>query len=208
MTQTTIKILLLLACAGHLVLWWCDRIITCLEGGRFGFGQLKDNDKLSAVMGATPPGQPMLSTVLGVFAMTAAFPGYLALCEWMRTFSHIAAALMFTGCILFFLPGVAHHVFCAAVEWFYIRLGKTGEARNVIVEFFKKTSVTMYICYLGLLLFSVTLLIAVASGATSLPRLACVCNTLPLFLVLAPFRIVGTGNLAGAAVFLGLFLLL
>ena len=69
----------------------------------------------------------------------------------MEAFSPLCAGLMLAGCVLFFLPGVAHHVFCGAVEWFYLRLGRTEEAREVIVDFFKGTSATMFLCYLGLL---------------------------------------------------------
>lgn len=150
----------------------------------------------------------MISMVLGTFAMTAAFPGYLALSRWMEGFSEICGALMLAGSILFLLPGIAHHVFCGVVEWFYIRLSKTDEARELIVEFFQKTSVAMYVCYAGLLLFSIALFAAVVMGKTSLPRWMCLCNALPLFLVLAPFRIVGTGNLVNAAVMFGLALCL
>lgn len=208
MTVTTAKLLFLLACAGHLALWYCDKIITCLDGGRFNFRDLRENEKLSAVMGNTPLWQPMTSMVLGVFAMTAAFFGYLALCEWIRQFSAAYAVLMLVGCVLFFQGGVAHHVFCGAVEWFYLRMGKTEEARKSITEFFGKTSVTMYSCYLGLLLFAVSFFIAVLTGTTALPRWACVFNTLPLFLIMLPFRVVGTGNLVNAVMFLGLFFLM
>ena len=208
MEKMTIKILVLLAFAAHLVLWRCDWIITCLDGGRFGIGDVKDNEKLSGVIKNTPLKKPMISIVLGAFAMTTAFPGYLALCEWMREYSVAAAALMLAGSILFLLPGIAHHVFCGVIEWFYIRLGKTEEARQSILEFFKSTSVTMYVCYLGLLLFVGTLFAAVVTGATPLPRWACVFNTIPLFLILSPFRIVGTGNVANATMMLALFFLL
>ena len=109
--------------------------------------------------------------------------------------------------ILFLLPGVAHHVFCGAVEWFYLHMNKTEEARAAIVEFFKKTSVTMYVCYFGLLTFTVSFFIAVVTGTTVLPRWVCVFNTLPLFLLLLPFHIVGTGNIANAIMFAGLFFL-
>lgn len=159
-------------------------------------------------MGDTPSAQPMRSIMLGIFAMTAMLPGYLALSDWMRQFSETYAVLMAAGSILFFLPGIAHHVFCGAVEWAYLRTGKTAEARKQILTFFRQTSATMYVCYLGLLLFSVSFFLAVVSGATSLPRWACLCNTLPVVLLLAPFRIVGVGNAAGTIVFLGLFLLL
>lgn len=208
MSMAVIRALLGLACGAHLVLWVCDRRLTCLEGGRFAFPDLQNNTRLSAVLGETPPARPMGASLWGVFAMAAAFPGYLALAEWMRSFSAIAAGLMLAGSILFLLPGVAHHVFCGTVEWFYLRLGKTEEARAAIVEFFRKSAVTMAVCYAGLLLFAVSFFLAVAAGATSLPRWACLCNTLPLFLAAATFRIVGTGNLVNAGMFLGLIFLL
>ena len=85
---------------------------------------------------------------------------------------------------------------------------KTEEARAAIVEFFQKSAVTMAVCYAGLLLFAVSFFLAVAAGITSLPRWACLCNTLPLFLAAAAFRIVGTGNLVNAGMFLGLIFLL
>ena len=74
----------------------------------------------------------------GVFALTAAFSGYLALCQWMEQFSKLWAGLMLAGRVLFFLPGVAHHVFCGALEWFYLRLDRTEEAREVVVVFFQR----------------------------------------------------------------------
>lgn len=200
--------LLLLSCLGHLALWRCDWIITCLGGGRFRFSDLQDNAKLAAVMEGTSLKRPLESILLGTFALAAAFPGYLALCQWMRQFSPACAALMGIGCTAFFVVGAVHHVLCGAVEWFYIRMGRTEEARKVILEFFQKTASTMYVCYAGLLIFAVTLFVAVVAGWTTLPRWACVCNTLPLFLLLAPLRTVGTGNLAGALVTLGLAILI
>ena len=171
MSVTLLKCLLPLACAVHLALLYCDRIITLLDGGRFDF-RLLNNKKLSAVMPQSP----------------------------------VCGALMLADGILFLLPGVAHHVFCGAVEWFYLHMNKTEEARAAIVEFFKKTSVTMYVCYFGLLTFTVSFFIAVVTGTTVLPRWVCVFNTLPLFLLLLPFHIVG-GNIANAIMFAGLFFL-
>lgn len=202
------KALLLLACAGHIILLYCDRIITLLDGGRFDFRSMNDNEKLSAVIGATPLERPQRSIVLGVFAMTAAFPGYLALGAWVRPQSPFCGALMLAGSILFFIPGAAHHVFCGTAEWFYIRFDKTGQAQKAIMDFFRKTSGTMYVCYFGLLLFAASFFAAVVTGMTSLPRWACLFNALPLFLLLAPFRIVGTGNLVNAITFFALLFLI
>lgn len=80
--------------------------------------------------------------------------------------------------------------------------------RQAILEFFKKASATMIVCYIGALVFCVTFLITVVSGVTPLPRWACICNLLPIFIVLTPFHIVGTFNLASAVMFLGLAILI
>ena len=87
------------------------------------------------------------------------------------------------------------------------RSGRTEEAWQLITEFFKKTSVTLIVCYLGFLIFGVSLFVPVVSGWTPLPCWACVFNILPLMLVLMPTRIGGSGNWAGAIMFLGILLL-
>jgi uncharacterized protein (DUF983 family) len=103
---------------------------------------------------------------------------------------------------------VAHHVICGVVEWFYIKLGRTDEARNVVLEFQMKTIATMVIGYLGLAVFVITLFIMVASGRTSLPRWACIFNTLPLMVVLSPTKLSAKGNIAGAIMYIGLLILM
>jgi hypothetical protein len=44
----------------------------------------------------------------------------------------------------------------------------------------------------------------VVTGNTSLPRWACIFNTLPAFLLLAPTKIPAKGNIANAFMFIGL----
>lgn len=43
----------------------------------------------------------------------------------------------------------------------------------------------------------------VVTGKTYIPRWACVFNTLPVFLILAPTKIPAKGNIANAFMFLG-----
>ena len=62
-------------------------------------------------------------------------------------------------------------------------------------------------CYAGILLFSVAHFVPVVMGMTPLPAWTCVFNLLPLFLVQAPFNSPGAGNIAGAVMYLGLFIL-
>lgn len=202
-----IKWLFLVALIGHLLCGVCDCLLTYLPKGRFQFGYMKDNQRLSAVFEGMPLHNTVLSMMLGCLAMCMMFFGYLALALWMRPISASHGNLMMLAVGLIFTFGIAHHILCGVPEWLYVRLGRTEEARQVITELFQKTSVTMFVCYAGFLIFGVALFAAVVSGLTPLPRWACVFNTTLLMLVLTPTRIGGGGNWAGAIMFLGLLFL-
>ena len=83
-----------------------------------------------------------------------------------------------------------------------------AEARQLITELFKKTSLTMIVCYVGLAVFAGTLFVAVVTGITPLPRICCLINMVIFFLALSLCRVHNGGNLAGAAMFLGLLLVI
>ncbi|MCM1054869.1 MAG: hypothetical protein NC394_05020 [Bacteroides sp.] len=200
------KILLLTAFIGHLICAWCDRLLICTPDGKFGFAQMNDNEKMSKTFEKMPLKNPLVSMLLGVLAMMMQLCGYIGLYEWIKQFSAVYAVIIIASAVLLFMPGVVHHVFCGVMEWFYIRLGRTESARQTVAEFFKKTSVTMYVCFLGQAIFAVAFFIAVVSGQTGLPQWCCIFNVVPVLAVLAPFKIAGSGNIAGAVMFLGLFL--
>jgi len=206
--MTATKILMLIAVWGHLLCGYCDCLLIYAGGEKFNFRLMSDNDKMKQVFTKMPLRNPLLSMLLGCLAMCMSCGGYYALSLWMKQFSDSASTIMLISAVLFYIPGTAHHVFCGAAEWFYIRMGMTVEAREAITDFFKKTSVTMIVCYLGLIVFSVVLFVMVVSGATALPVWACVFNILLIASVLFPLRIGGAGNWAGAAMFLGLLFLI
>ena len=206
--MTMIKTLMLIAVFGHLLCGICDCLLIYTPSGKFGFQLMKDNDRMREAFRTMPLRNPMLSMLLGVLALLMNSGGYYALHLWMRQFSATAAVIMLIAAATFFIPGTAHHVFCGVAEWFYIRMGMTDDAREAITEFFKKTSVTMIACYLGLIVFSITLFVMVVTGATALPSWACIFNILLIASVLFPLRIGGAGNWAGAAMFLGLLFLI
>ena len=206
--MTMIKVLMLIAFFGHLLCGYCDCLLIYAGGEKFSFRQMTDNGKMKQIFAKMPLRNPLLSMLLGCLAMCMNCCGYYALCLWMKEFSATAAAIMLIYAVLFFIPGTAHHVFCGVAEWFYIRMGMTEEAREAITDFFKKTSITMIVCYLGLIIFSVTLFVMIVSGKTSLPAWTCVFNILLIASVLFPLRIGGAGNWAGAIIFLGLLFLI
>ena len=206
--MSTMKIMFLIAAAGHLLCGVCDGLLIYMPGGRFRVEDMKDNDRLSAAFRNMPLRNPLLSMLLGCLAMFLFAFGYLALADWMRACSEPCATLMLIGTVMVLTFGMAHHVFCGVPEWLYVKMGRTEEARQLITEFFKKTSVTMIVCYLGFLIFGASLFVPVVSGWTPLPRWACVINILPIMLALFPTRIGGAGNWAGAIMFISLLFLI
>ncbi len=206
--MSLIKILFLIAIIGHILCGVCDCLLTYVPGGKFGAEQLSDNDKLKATFSRMPLKNPLLSMLLGVLAMLMFSAGYYGIYLWLKEYSVTLAVIVLISSAVFIIPGVAHHVFCGAAEWFYIKMGMTEEARQTIIKFFKDTSSTMIVCYLGMAVFAVTLFIAVVTGKTDLPRWACIFNSALLYIPLFPLRIGGTGNWVGAIMFLGLFALI
>ena len=199
--------ILIIAMIGHILCVYADRLLLCTPGGQFSFSDMKDNRRMAKHFAAKPESEPLRSIVLGTVAMFMQFFGYLALGIWMRPYSALWANLMIVGAALIYTFGLAHHVVGCAAEWIYIKSDHTEEGRKLAADFFGKTSAVMIGCYAGIILFSVAHFIPVVAGMTPLPAWACIFNLLPLFLVQAPFNIPGAGNIAGAVMYIGLFIL-
>ena len=89
-----------------------------------------------------------------------------------------------------------------------MRMGRTDEARTVALEFQMKTIATMFVGYLGLVIYVITLFVMVVMGRTTLPVWTCIFNTLPLMLLLSITKLPAKVNIAGAIMYLGLFIFL
>ena len=203
------KTVLLIAFIGHVLCGICDCLLSYSPNGRLDLkGALKSPEKMREVFKDYPIRWSLLSIMLGVYAITAFGFGYLALNRWMEQYSDTASAVMYISAVVFLISIVVHHIICGLVEWLYVRLGRTDEAREAALEFQKKTIATMVVGYLGLAAFVFTLFIMVITGKTSLPQWACVLNTLPLMIILLPTKLPAKGNIAGALMFLGLFIII
>ena len=203
-----IRAALLCGLAGHLLCWYCDILITFTPGHRFHAEDIRDNAKLSEVFSDLDPKRAMRSLLLGIAAITLEVIGFAGIACWIHAYSPLSAVIIAVSAAVFGVFGGAHHVICAFIEWMYVKQNRTEESRVLILDFFRQTSVTMIVCYIGLLMASGTLLYTVVSGMTPLPRWAAVFNLLPAFLVLMPFRTAGAGNIAGAFMFAGLLFLI
>ena len=199
--------ILIVAMIGHILNVYCDRLLFCTPSGQFNTSDLKDNEKMAAVFKTMSENAPIRSLVLGTLSMCMQFFGYLALGMWMRQFSFLWANLIIFGAAILYTFGLAYHVVGCAAEWIYIKNDCTEQGRKLTEDFFTKSTPTMVGCFVGIIIISVALFVPVVMGMTSLPVWACVINLLLLYLVQAPFNIPGAGNIAGALMYLGLFIL-
>ena len=207
--MSVVKILFLIAIAGHLICGCCDCLLTYVPGGKkFDFKKMSDNKAMSDTFAKMPLKNINISMLAGCLAMFMIACGYYGIYLWMTEFSKTYSVIILISIGLFLSFGVAHHVFCGVAEWFYVRMGMTEEARQAVVKFFKDTSITMIGYYIGLITLGVILFIAVVTGSTSLPQWACIVNYIPLAMILFPLHVGGAGNWSGTAMFIGLLLLI
>lgn len=198
------KTALMIACLGHIICGITDRMLAYTPAGRFDMGKdTKDSEKMKKLFEKMPLSRIEASMLVGVLALFMAGFGYLELSRWAVGYSELSGKIMYISGMFFIVPITAHHVLCGAVEWFYVKLGRTEQALETVLCFFRRTAAAA-IAYLGLLVFAVTLLVLVISGRTALPIWACLFNTLPLFVILAPTKLPAKGNIANAVMFLGL----
>jgi hypothetical protein len=202
-----IKIAIVLAIIGHILCGVSDCLLSYSPKGRLDFKNIKDQDKMSELFADMPLSFPLASMIMGTFAITLFGFGYFALCFWIKDYSATAANIMFIATVVFLVSIVVHHVLCGVVEWGYIRLGRTAEARTAMLELQKKTISTMLIGYAGWLTLLVTLFVMVIQGMTGLPVWGCIFNTAVIILLLVPTRIPAKGNVAGTLMFIGILFL-
>ena len=196
--------MLLIACVGHVLCGICDCLLGYSPSGRLDLkSALKDPVKMRTTFEDMPLKWPLISIILGVYAITAFGFGYLGLSRWMEDYSKIASVIMYISAVFFLISIVVHHIICGLVEWLYVRMGRTDEARTVALEFQMKTIATMFVGYLGLVIYVITLFVMVVMGRTTLPVWTCIFNTLPLMLLLSITKLPAKGNIAGAIMYLG-----
>ncbi len=201
----SIKAVVLMTALAHVLCGITDCLMIYLPKGRFSFRMMNDPKKMARIFEGKSETSLMVSILLGVLSLTLCFFGYMKLAQWMESFSRGHATAMYIAGVLFFLPGIAHHVICGSAEWFYVHLGRTREALGAVNEYFRRSSLTMYVCYLGLLIYSGALFAAVFTGRTDLPGWAYILNPMLIGIPLLIFRIPAAVNIAGFITFLGLF---
>lgn len=194
MSLIILKIMLVLGIIGHVLNMYCDRILSIFPNGMLKMEDLQDignEGKMVKLMEEVSENIPMRSAILGAFALMLEFLRYFPITAYIYEYSKWIGSSLFIAIVLFITIGVAHHVKYDLVEWVFLKLGRDDKAKSLMVDLYNSVPITK-ICYIGYLVFIITLIFAIASGVTALPIWAVIFTILPIFLVLASFRIIGT----------------
>ena len=97
-----IKLVLLIACVGHVLCGICDCLLGYSPSGRLDLkSALKDPVKMRTTFEDMPLKWPLISILLGVYAITAFGFGYLGLSRWMEEYSKTASIVMYISAVIF-----------------------------------------------------------------------------------------------------------
>lgn len=198
MSLTILRIMLVLGIIGHALNMYCDRILSIFPNGKLTLDSIKsieDDGKMKKLMEGVSATIPLRSAFLGAFALFFEFLGYFALIMYMYGQSKIYGVLMFVAVSFFIVIGTAHHVKTALVEYVFIKLDRDARAQKLMLDLFNSAPVTR-LCFVGYLAFVVILIISIVTGAAGFPIWAVIFTVLPIFIILFPFRIIGTLHIA------------
>lgn len=194
MSILILKIMLVLGIAGHMVNMYCDRILSIFPNGKLTLSSMKDADmgeKLAELLEGVSERIPMRSAILGAFALTLEAFGYLAISVYVYGQTPVYGMVLTATVLVYIVIGTAHHVKYGLTEWVYIRMGGGSEAKSVMMDMYNSAPVTR-VAYVGYIVYIVTLIAAILKGAAGLPMWMAIFTVLPVFIVLVPFRIIGT----------------
>ena len=194
MDSIILKIMLGLGIIGHAINMYCDYILSVFPNGKLMMSNIKDlNDKrkMSDLMDGVSEKTPMRSSILGAFALFLEAFGYFAITAKVYQNSNVFGLILFATILLFIVIGTAHHVVCGLSEWVYIKLGRSEEAHKAMLALYNGTPSTKA-CYLGYIAFIITLIVAISMGYAGVPLWMIAFTVLPIFILLVPFKIIGT----------------
>lgn len=201
MSSTILKLMLLLGIIGHACNMYCDRILSIFPNGQLkleNFKDLTNEKKMAHLLECVSQKIPMRSAILGAFSLFLQFLGYFSLSAYMYGHSRLYCSILFVSIAFFIVIGTAHHVKYALTEYVFLKLGRDTKAHGLMLDLFNSAPITKS-CYLAYLLFVITLIVAIVTGTAAFPLWAVIFTILPIFILLFPFRIIGTLHIAAMA---------
>ena len=210
MTITMLRVMIALGIVGHAINMYCDRILSIFPNGTIKFDNIKEIEKdgvLAEMMEGVPAAVPLRSAVLGAFALVLEFFSYFALAVYTFERSQILGGVMFVTITFSSIVGAAYHVKCGLAEYVFLQLGRDRTAKDMMLDLLNNAPV-LQLSGVGLVVYIVALIIAIATGIIGFPLWALLFTIVPFVLLLSPFKIVGTMHIAAIVSMLGWIFLL
>jgi len=194
---------------GHLLCWLGgDLLLYFMPSGPLNVMGLFDYQTTVTMLEGVSTLQFTLSGVFGVIAMMVIMPGYFQIANFLKPVSEKSARIVQVGTALTCVAGAVMHFTCTSMLWHFVKAGATEQAHSIMLSYFFETAATSAMCNIGVFMVCLTLFIAVFKQKTSLPKWACLVNTLP-FTMLAAVLLAGMGamNVGSSLMFFGLYFL-
>jgi len=201
--------LFLFGAFGHLLCWLGgDLLLYFMPSGPLNVMGLFDYQTTVTMLEGVSTLQFTLSGVFGVIAMMVIMPGYFQIANFLKPVSEKSARIVQVGTALTCVAGAVMHFTCTSMLWHFVKAGATEQAHSIMLSYFFETAATSAMCNIGVFMVCLTLFIAVFKQKTSLPKWACLVNTLP-FTMLAAVLLAGMGamNVGSSLMFFGLYFL-
>lgn len=205
MSLLTLRIFLILGIVGHTLNYWCDRVLSITPNGRITIDTMKDiNDesKMASLFKGVNSDIPFKSAMLGTLALVLEFFGYFSIAFYVWNYSKILGTIMFAAAAIFTIFGSGHHVKYGLGVWIFIKGGLDKKSYSILNELYNKFPITK-LAYAGYFIYIIILMTAICMGVCNLAIWSLVFTVLPVFLVLSPFKIIGTLHISSVITFIG-----
>lgn len=193
-----LKLMLFAGIVGHAINMYCDRILSIFPNGTLkltNIAKIREDGYAAKLMEGVSPSVPLRSGVLGVFSIVLEFCGYAALAAYAFEQSRGFGAVMFAGTSFTCIVSSAYHLKCGLAEYMFLKYGRDEKAKEMMLDLMD-CGPALRSCYFGLLLYLITLMIAIVTGAIGFPLWALLFTVLPIFILMFPLQIVGTLHIA------------
>ena len=205
MNVILMSVCLVIGIIGHAINRWCDYVLSVYPNGKITIDTMKDvNDesKMAHLMEGTDPNTPLKSAMYGVFALFMEYLGYSAIAAYIYQYHHVFGIILFIASAFFAIIAAGHHIKYGLGVWMFVRSGCDKKSYQLFQELYNRFPVTK-LCYVAYLLFLIILIISIVTGITPLPLWMVIFTVLPIFIVMAPFRIIGTLHFSAMITFAG-----
>lgn len=200
-----LKIGLVLGMFGHAINLWCDRALSITPNGRITLATMKeiDNPKgMAKLYKGVDASVPMKSAVFGVMSLVLQFFGYFSITYFVWTFSEVFGIVLFAGSVVFAILGSGHHMKYALGVWMFIKGGRNEKAYELLSGLYHGGNATK-LAYFGYIIYIAALIASICTGVCGLPLWALIFTILPIFILLFPFKIIGSLHISAIITFLG-----